>query len=210
MTADRRALLEASAPEIQRFAEALRRAMVMNSCSERKLASELGVTIGTTQKYFRGLIHPLKVGTGINFRLAGMLNTTLDDLVRYYESGEHTSGVSFEQVLSWLRSSAGAQHLAPVLAAASEAAKHGVTACPEARLERFEWPLEELEAAKVSPALRERMGLSEEALTRLVEEGEYDEDLVEAFAVATGLSEKAVREAFSKRQPIPLEDDSTA
>jgi hypothetical protein len=69
------------------------------------------------------------------------------------------------------------------------------------KFEPFTWPLEELDEAGISPALRERMGLTEEALTALVERGEFDEALVEAFAVATNTEEAAVRAAFEQRKP---------
>lgn len=178
--------------------------MIQNQCSERKLAADLGITIGTTQKYFRGLVHPLKVATGINYRLACLLNTSLDELVNYYQSGEHGSEISFDQVIAWLRSKAGAEHLAPVLLAASSAVqnKQLAPAADPPKLERFEWPLEELEDAKVSPALRRRMGLSDEALEALIADGVFDDELVEAFSVATNLDEAAVRHAFETRQPV--------
>lgn len=177
--------------------------MVQNRYSERKLASELGITIGTTQKYFRGLVHPLKVATGINHRLAAMLNTSLDALVNYYVTGEHGSEISFDQVIAWLNSKAGVEHLAPVLFAASSAARSGDASCVKQHKERFTWPLEELASAKVSPALRERMGLTDEVLEALCDEGVFDDDLVEAFSIATNLDEAEVRKAFTKRQPIP-------
>jgi DNA-binding Xre family transcriptional regulator len=189
--------------EIQRFVEALRKAMIRNRCSERRLAADLGITIGTTQKYLRRQIHPLKVGTGINSKLASLLGITLDDLVRYYETGEERSGVSFEQVLSWVNSEAGVEHLGSMLSAlAGVGGSCGKTAEPEA-VQPFTWPLEELDQAGVSKALRERMGLTEEALDALVNRGEFDDELVEAFAVATNLDELEVRKAFEKRVPIP-------
>jgi transcriptional regulator with XRE-family HTH domain len=203
MASNPKVLPASSPPEILRFAEALRRAMIQNQCSERKLASELGITIGTTQKYFRGLVHPLKVATGINHRLAAMLNTSLDELVNYYITGEHGSEISFEQVVAWLNSKAGAEHLAPVLFAASNAARGGTDACAKEKKERFTWPLEELAAAKVSPALRGRMGLTDEALEALCSEGVFDDELVEAFSIATNLDEGEVRKAFANRLPIP-------
>lgn len=74
---------EAVAPEVERFAQALRQAMVRNKLSERRLATELGITIGTTQKYFRYRVHPLKVATGINQELARLLGITLDALLTF-------------------------------------------------------------------------------------------------------------------------------
>ena len=189
--------------EIQRFVEALRRAMIRNRCSERRLAADLGVTIGTTQKYLRHQIHPLKVGTGINSKLASLLGVTLDDLVRYYETGEERSGVTFEQVLSWVNSEAGVEHLGSMLGALAGV---GGKCQPEANesqaLAPYTWPLEELEEAGISAALRERMGLTEESLAALVKEGVFDDALVEAFAVATNTEEAAVRAAFEQRKPV--------
>jgi transcriptional regulator with XRE-family HTH domain len=188
--------------ETKRFAEALRRAMIRHRCSERKLATDLGITIGTTQKYFRGMVHPLRVATGINSKLAGLLGVTLEDLVRYYETGAMSSSVELPQVLSWVRSTAGVEHMSEILRALAEVG----SACSHtkpAELQRFTWPLEELDNAKVSPALRQRMGLTDEALEGLVNEGRFDDELVEAFAVATNLDEAEVRLAFEKRLPIP-------
>lgn len=190
-------------PAIRRFAEALRRAMVRNKCSERKLASELGITIGTTQKYFRGLVHPLKVATGINSKLAALLGITLDDLVRYYETGEERSGVSFEQVLSWMQSDAGTEHLSSMLTAMAEIGGRCHSESHESQaLAPYAWPLEELEEAGISAALRERMGPTEGVMAALVERGEFDDALVEAFAVATNTAEDAVRAAFEQRKPV--------
>jgi transcriptional regulator with XRE-family HTH domain len=188
--------------ETKRFAEALRRAMIRHRCSERKLATDLGITIGTTQKYFRGMVHPLRVATGINSKLAGLLGVTLEDLVRYYETGAMSSSVELPQVLSWVRSTAGVEHMSEILRALAEVGSTCSHAKP-AELQRFTWPLEELDNAKVSPALRQRMGLTDEALEGLVNEGRFDDELVEAFAVATNLDEAEVRLAFEKRLPIP-------
>jgi transcriptional regulator with XRE-family HTH domain len=188
--------------ETKRFAEALRRAMIRHRCSERKLATDLGITIGTTQKYFRGMVHPLKVATGINSKLAGLLGITLEDLVRFYETGEMSSTVELPQVLSWVRSTAGMEHMSEILRALAEVGSGCAHAKP-AEVQPFTWPLEELDNAKVSPALRQRMGLTEEALDALVQRGEFDDELVEAFAVATNLDEAEVRKAFETRLPMP-------
>lgn len=188
--------------ETKRFAEALRRAMIRHRCSERKLATDLGITIGTTQKYFRGMVHPLRVATGINSKLAGLLGVTLEDLVRYYETGAMSSSVELPQVLSWVRSTAGVEHMSEILRALAEVGSTCSHTKP-AEAEPFTWPLEELDNAKVSPALRQRMGLTDEALEGLVNEGKFDDELVEAFAVATNLDEAEVRLAFEKRLPIP-------
>ena len=183
--------------------------MVIHHWSERRLATEMGITVGTTQKYFRGKVHPLKVSTGINSKLARLLEISLDGLVRFYETGEYEASrvASFDEVLGWLRSEAGAEHLVPLLQALADAGgKARAAGCgeggPEAEPEtppRYDWPLEELREAEISDALRRRMGLSDEALEQLATTGEFDDELVEAFSVATNLEEGAVREAFTRR-----------
>ena len=192
---------------VHRFAQALRQAMVVHSYSERRLATELGITIGTTQKYFRGKVHPLKVATGISQKLSDLLGVTLDALVRYYESGDYESCVTFSEVVSWVRSSAGMEHITPMLEAMSIAGRR-TTAGESSPVEDappppYTWPIEELRNVGMSDALRERMGLGDEALRRLAEQGEYDDALVEAFSVAVNIAEDEVRKAFSGRCPIP-------
>ena len=192
---------------VHRFAQALRQAMVVHGYSERRLATELGITIGTTQKYFRGKVHPLKVATGISQKLSDLLGVTLDALVRYYESGDYESGVTFSEVVSWVRSSAGMEHITPMLEAMSIAGRR-TTAGESSPVEDappppYTWPIEELRNVGMSDALRERMGLGDEALRRLAEQGEYDDALVEAFSVAVNIAEDEVRKAFSGRCPIP-------
>lgn len=189
----------AVAPEIQRFAQALRQAMVRNKLSERRLAAELGITIGTTQKYFRYRVHPLKVATGINRELARLLGITLDALVAFYETGEFRNAVSLQEVSAWLRSEAGAEHMAPMLEAMSELGRKLVG---RSALPRYDWPMRELNQAEVSPALRRRMGLTDDALERLAVSGEFTDELVEAFSVAVNLDETAVREAFRTRTAV--------
>lgn len=202
------ALTAEEAAQVQRFAQALRQAMVRNRLSERRLAAELGITIGTTQKYFRFRVLPLKVATGINGQLARLLGITLDALISFYETGEFRNALSFAEVASWLRSDAGVEHLAPVLEAMSDLSKRaaGCSAAGQAAVEpepaRYTWPLEELEHAKVSPALRQRMGLTDEALEALAATGVFNDELVEAFSVAVNLDEEAVREAFTKRSAV--------
>lgn len=207
-TAPSGALTAEETAQVQRFAQALRQAMVRNRLSERRLATELGITIGTTQKYFRFKVLPFKVATGINRELARLLGITLDALVTFYETGEFRNALSFEEVASWLRSDAGVEHLAPVLEAMSDLSKRATqcggadeAAAALAPL-RYTWPLEELEHAKVSPALRQRMGLTDEALETLVETGAFTDELVEAFSVAVNLDEEAVREAFTNRSAV--------
>lgn len=192
---------------IQRFQQALRQAMVVNGYSERKLAAALGITIGTTQKYFRGKIHPSRVATEITRKLARSLGTTIDALVQFYDTGQYEGGVDFEQVVAWMRSSAGAEHLAPLLAAMSAVSERSAP-CSESQesqplaAERYDWPLKELQAVGMSDALRERMGLGDEVMERLAATGQFDDALVEAFSVAVNLEEDAVREAFTNREPV--------
>lgn len=50
--------------------------------------------------------------------------------------------------------------------------------------------------------MRERMGLTDEDLEPLVERGEYDEDLAEAFAVACGFETEDVLKAFAARSVL--------
>jgi hypothetical protein len=71
-----------------------------------------------------------------------------------------------------------------------------------AAMPRYDWPLQELDNANVSAALRQRMGLTDEALELLATTGTFDDELVEAFSVAANLDEAAVREAFSSRTAV--------
>lgn len=190
-------------PAIERFAQALRQAMVVNGLSERRLGTELGITIGTTQKYFRGQVNPMNVATRINKGIAEKLGVTLDELVRFYETGEYAATLKFDQVVNWVRSSAGAEHMAGIICALSDATKREKAAAlaDEPRPEPYLWPEQELADAGISDALRERMGLGAEVMARLRDRGEFDDALVEAFSVAVNLEEEAVREAFRERRP---------
>lgn len=185
-----------------RLAESLRRAMIKHRLSERKLAAELGVTIGTTQKYFRAGVHPMRIATEINCKLAKLLGISVDALIRFYETGDYESGLSFGEVVSWIETSGGAEHMSEILAAAAAASKRGVASPSQSGLEPYTWPRAELDEAEVPQRLRERMGLSEERLMALEIEGVFDEELVEAFAVATNLNEESVRDAFERRVPV--------
>lgn len=205
---------KADSERLVRFAKALRQAMIVNEISERRMAAMLGITSGTTQKYFRGEVDPLKVGTGVNRGLARLLGVSLDQLVDYYETGTYAkeleAGLSFERVVSWMQSSDGAEHIGSILEAAAKVCQRGALTSlppdpPAPELKPFTWPLEELKSAGVSEALQERMGLTAEALRGLVEDGEFDEELVEAFSVATNLEAAEVRKAFKGRVPIPQE-----
>lgn len=179
--------------------------MAKHDWSERRLATELGVTIGTTQKYFRSMVHPLRVSTGVNRRLAVLLGITLDALVKFYETGEFESDLSFDEIVSWVRSTAGTEHFSRILEAMTAASQRtlAVAALPPAQEKRpYIWPREELQGAEVPEWLQERMGLTREALDLLEQDGVFSDELVAAFAVATNYEEEAVREAFTKRQPV--------
>lgn len=203
---------------LARFSKALRQAMVVNQISERKMASLLGITSGTTQKYFRGEVDPLKVGTGVNRGLARLLGVTLDQLCDFYENGSYSkelaAGVNFEDVVSWMQSPAGAEHIGSILETAARVCRQGPIMLLQPETPEgpspFTWPLEELEAAGVSAALRERMGLTAEALDGLVVRGEFDDDLVEAFSVATNLDPVEVRKAFTNRLAIPQMEERSS
>lgn len=201
------------AQQLVRFSRALRQAMVVNGISERKMAALLGVTSGTTQKYFRGEVNPFKVGTAVNRGLARMLGVSLDQLCDFYETGSYSKelagGVRFEDVVTWMQSEAGAEHIGSILETAARVCRNGpqpLAATPVLQEpEPFTWPLEELKNAGLSPALQERMGLTKDALDELVTRGGFDDALVEAFSVATNLDPAEVRKAFRKRMPIPPE-----
>jgi hypothetical protein len=150
----------------------------------------------------------------VNRGLARLLGVSLDQLVDYYETGSYAkemdAGLSFEKVASWMQSSDGIEHIGSILQAAAKVCQRGAVAdlsaaAPAAPLKPFTWPLEELKSAGVSEALQERMGLTVEALRALVEDGQFDEELVEAFSVATNLDPKEVHKAFKGRKAIPQE-----
>jgi hypothetical protein len=205
MPARRSSIKDNDSTYYERFAAALRQVMARHEWSERRLASELGITIGTTQKYFRAGVHPLRVSTGINKRLSVLMGITLDALVAYYETGVYESDISFEDVVSWIRSSAGAGHISGMLEAMTTASQRSIPAAalpPAEEKPLYSWPREELVAAEVPEWLQEKMGLTTEALDLLEREGMFSDELVAAFAVATNLEEEAVREAFTNREAV--------
>lgn len=194
--------------QIERFIKALNQAMVLNGLSQRGLCERLGIQVGTLTKYLRGEVAPLKVGTGIQSALAEELGVTLDALIGYYQAGEYITGVSLQDVESWIRSDAGQEDLPTLMASLQAAGERWIGKGPPAAegveelVEPYTWPLEELKEAGVSEKFRERLGLSQERMAALVERGEYDEDLIEAFSVACNYELEAVREAFAQRKPI--------
>lgn len=195
--------------QIERFVKAINQAMVVNGLSQRGLCERLGIQVGTLTKYLRGEVAPMKVGVGIQAALAGVLGVTVDALLGYYRNEEYLTAVSLEQVESWIRSDAGQEDLPALMASLQAAGQRWISGEAVEKqqeaadvLQPWEWPLRELEDAQVSEKFRERLGLTAERMTALVERGEYDEDLIEAFSVACNYELDAVREAFEKRQPI--------
>ena len=195
--------------QIERFIKAINQAMVVNGLSQRGLCERIGVKVGTLTKYLRGEVAPMKVGLGIQSALAGVLGVTTDALMGYYRNEEYLTAVTLDQVESWIRSDAGQEDLPVLMASLQAAGQRWIGGPPpEAQqeeadvLQPWDWPRRELEAAELSERFLERNGLTEERVAALVERGEYDEDLIEAFSVACNYELEAVREAFEKRKPI--------
>ena len=195
---------------VLRFVAALNQAMVVNNLSQRKLASAIGVESGTFTKYLKGRVDPSKIGAAIQWRLAKSLGVSFDALMGFYEDGHYLSGVSASDVESWIRSEAGQEDLPELLEALREAGQRwvkGVSSrpgghgCPPA-LVPFEWPGLMIDRLGLPESLLERMGVTTDALDALMEKGEFDDRLVGGFALATGLPEGSVREAFESRVPI--------
>ena len=193
-----------SDPQIERFMKAIRTALVgPPEMSQRDLSAELGITIGSLSKYLRGEVHPEKVGFGVQSELARVLGHSIDTLHRYYETGLWESDLSLEDITGWLQSSAGVEDFPAVmqsLATASARAAQGVQPVKESS--PWLWPLTVIKEAGIKDSMRKKMGLTDERLRALATEGTYDDDLVEAFSIAADYEEPAVREAFSKREPI--------
>ena len=190
--------------EIERFIKALRTAlMTPPELSQRDLCAAIGVSIGSMSKYLRGEVSPFKVGLEIQSKLAKVLGHSLDSLMLYYETGEWESDLSLEDVTSWLQSQAGAEDFAAVMQSLAVASTRLSGAAPvEEKAEPWLWPLTALKEAHITDSLREKMGLTDEKLWLLANEGKWDDELVEAFAVATNWEEAAVKEAFAKQQPL--------
>lgn len=192
------------AMQIERFRAALLQAQALNDCSQRELSERIGITIGTMTKYLRKVVPPFKVGLGIQRLLAKELGVTLDALVAYYETGEYQTGLTLADVEGWIRSTAGQQDLPVIMKSMHEAAlkalepAEGQASPPVA----YTWPIEALKKAKVSDGMRERLGLTDACLRLLATDGQYDDEMVEAFALVTGYATEAVRQAFSERLPV--------
>lgn len=195
--------------QIKRFVQAIGHALVSGGMSQRELCSRLGISVGTMTKYLRGTVAPLKVGTGIQSLLAHELGVTLDALVTYYETGQYGTHVSLDEVASWIRSDAGQQDLPEIMASLQEAGSRWIGAAPAmagvapVALPRYDWPKRELERLRIPMSVRERLGLTDEALEKLSVCGQFSDELVEGFAALIGVSEKRAREAFEKREEIP-------
>lgn len=194
--------------QVQRFIECLRRAMIVGGHSQRRFSESLGITIGSMTKYLRGEISPLKVGLGIQARLAHELGITLDALYGYYLEGAYLTDVSVDAVESWIRSEAGQEDLPRVLSSLKDATERlaGVDmqgkALPPAVPEPYTWPIEELNGCRISAVFRNRMGLTDEALKKLATQGEFTPELAEAFGIACNYETEAVIEAFRERRPV--------
>lgn len=193
--------------QVQRFVDCLQRAMIIGGHSQRRLSAALGITIGSMTKYLRGDIAPLKVGLGIQAKLAQELGVTLDALYGYYLDGEYATDVSVDAVESWIRSEAGQEDLPRVLSSLKDASERLVqeaVACPEKSKEAqlYTWPIEELKGCGIRAAFRERLGLTDEALKKLATTGEFSDELAEAFGIACNYETAAVIEAFRERRPV--------
>ena len=191
------------AKQIERFRAALLQALALNDCSQRELSDRIGITIGTMTKYLRMVVPPFKVGLGIQRMLAKELGVTLDALVAYYETGEYQTGLSLADVEGWIRSSAGQQDLPAIMKSMHEAAVKALEPQEEqAAPVAYTWPIEALKKANVSDSMRERLGLTDACLRVLATEGQYDDEMVEAFSLVTGYATEAVKRAFSERVPV--------
>ena len=109
---------------IERFIGILNNLLVSNRMSQRELAERLGVTIGTLTKYLRGEVFPDNIKTHINEKLAKLRGVSLDELLKYYQTGEFDSTrakTSFEDVVAWVGSDAGQEDLLKLVQQATEA-----------------------------------------------------------------------------------------
>ena len=196
-------------PEIRtdRFKRAIREALAgPPAISQRDLSALLGITIGSLSKYLRGEVDPAKVGFEVQVNLAKRLGCSADELHLYYRSGEWVSNLTLEDVTGWLRSKSTQEDLPAIMesltSATARVTDQRLTSSGEAEPEKpepYTWPMEALQEAGITDKLRERMGLGNDVLARLVKDGQFDDETVEAFSVAVNLEESAVREAFENR-----------
>lgn len=196
-------VLPKTGAEVERFKGSLLQAMALHSWSQRELCERLGITIGTMTKYLKGMVEPFKVGLGIQTCLAKELGITLDALVAYYRTGEYETSVTLNDVESWIRSSAGQEDMPALMKSLHEASLRSLGVVENAgKIEPYTWPIEELNRAEVSDGMRERLGLTDAALRALATKGEFEDELVEAFALVTGYKADDVRRAFASRKPV--------
>lgn len=193
--------------QCSRFIDCLNRAMIVGGHSQRRLSTALGITIGSMTKYLKGDINPLKVGLGIQAKLAQELGVTLDALYGYYLEGEYLTDVGVSMVESWIRSEAGQEDLPRVLSSLKDASERlmgealGRKAEP-AKEELYTWPMLELRDCGISEKFQERLGLTKEAMEKLATTGQFTNELAEAFGIACNYETAAVVEAFRERRPI--------
>jgi transcriptional regulator with XRE-family HTH domain len=192
--------------QIQRFIKALNHYMVASHATQRDLAERLGVSVGTITKYLGGSVPPLNVCLEIQYELALALGVTLDALYHYYRSGEYVTQVTIEEVSSWIRSDAGQDCLPVLMNCLAEASQRWTLqvsppAAPEAP-QIWEWPLKELESMELTSRMRDMLTLTPARVQALVERGDFDDDLVNGFALACNYQVDAVRESFEARKPI--------
>lgn len=196
-------VLPVMSKEVERFKGSLFQAMAIHSWSQRELCERLGITIGTMTKYLKGAVEPFKVGLGIQACLARELGITLDALVAYYRTGEYETSVTLNDVEGWIRSSAAQEDMPALMKSLHDAALRSARSAAEpVQVEPYTWPIDELKKAGVSEAMRERLGLTDAALRLLATKGEYDDELVEAFALVTGHSATDVQQAFAAREGL--------
>lgn len=195
--------------QIKRFVSALNHAMVSSRGTQRELADRLGLSVGTITKYLKGTVPPLNVCLANQAALARLLGVSLDALYAYYTCGEYVTHVTIADVGTWIRSEAGQESLPWLMECVAEASRRWQpnSLSPDAPAASilpafWGWPLEELDSAEISERVRDRLTLTPERMRALVELGEYDDDLIEGFAVACNFEEVAVREAFEKREAI--------
>lgn len=204
---DIRAYTPQEREQIERFIKALNHVMVASRVSQRGLAEILGVSVGTITKYLRGTVPPLNVCLEIQWKLSRALGVTLDALVSFYETGEYLTAITLEDVASWIRSDAGQESWPALMACLSDAAQrlapaaHCAEVVEEVRV-IWDWPVLEVLEAGLTPRMRERLTLTDDRLQALAERGEFDDELVEGFAVACNYQVDAVRAAFERQEAI--------
>ena len=200
----------------ERLALSIRQAMVINGWSTRQIAKALAISEGTINKYLR--IHdregisPYRVGFGIIRHLAPALGVTMEQLDRFYASGEFEDGagvIALDDVDHWIRNRAGARDLPALMASMQVAAERlsgeplllPAVEEPEPEvLAPWTWPIEALDEAAVPQKFRDRMGLDAETLDGLVTEGRYNDDVVEALSILLNIDQEEIARACQERR----------